>query len=230
MADDGYSADGAREDARPRAGTCSLLGTATVPSPTANSTTFSTWLTENPQWEAVDTRCRVVTCITAFFNWALAEELIERSPYRLPSSLRGKSSHIRLRATNDEYVLLMRYGSRPQCRALYMLRKSGMRTLELRNLTWDEVFLDGPSPHLSLTRHKIFRTSGKRIIGLSASTASLLRNLGQQYELCCRCNCVREKCQADISPNVFTNCHGTPWDRHTFGVTREVHRQGDRPG
>ena len=89
-----------------------------------------------------------------------------------------------------------------------------MRTCELRNLTWDEVFLDGPSPHLSLTRHKTFRTSGKRIIGLSASTARFLRNLGQQYER--RCNCACETCQADISPNVFTNCHGTPWDRHTF--------------
>jgi integrase len=176
---------------------------------------LSAWLAANPQWEAVDTRRRVVSTITACFNWALHEELIERSPYLRPHSLRGKTSPVRRPATHAEYVQLMRHGSRPLRRGLYILRKTGMRTCEMRNLTWDEVFLDGPSPHLSITRHKTFRRTGKpRVIGLDPSTARFLRNLATQYERRCGCNC--ETCEANISPHVFTNTRGGPWDRHTF--------------
>jgi integrase len=177
---------------------------------------LSAWLAENPQWKAVDTLRRVVSTITGCFSWALDEELVERSPCRRPRSLRGKTAHVRRPATHEEYCRLMRAGSRALRRALYFLRRTGARTCEMYNLTWDEVFLDGPTPHLSIARHKTFRQTGKpRKIGLDPSTARFLRNLGVQYERRCNCNC--ETCQDNISPHVFTNCRGGPWDRHTFG-------------
>jgi integrase len=109
----------------------------------------------------------------------------------------------------------MRNGTRSLRRALYALRKTGMRVCEMRCLTWDEVYPEGDTPHLALTRHKTFRITGKsRIVGLDPSTARFFRNLAREYERRCGCDC--EKCACDISPHVFTNCRGTPWTRFAF--------------
>lgn len=213
VADDAYSADAASLAGDVLTRFAERYGQQTIAD--CKQHDLSAWLTVNTQWKSVDTKRRAVSTITGCFNWALDEELIERSPYRRPSILRGKSANVRRPATHHEYVQLMLKGSRPLRRALYILRKTGMRTCEMRGLTWDEVFLDGPSPHLSIARHKQFRQTGKpRKIGLDPSTARFLRNLAIQFERRCNCDC--EVCANDISPNVFTNCHGTPWDRHSF--------------
>lgn len=175
----------------------------------------SDWLAAHPRWKSIDTKRRVVSIITSCFNWALHEELIERSPYQRPIVLRGKTANVRRPATPEEYCRLMRAAGRPLRRALFFLRRTGCRTCEMVNLTWDEVFLEGETAYLAIGRHKTFRQSGKpRIVGLDPSTARFLRNLARQYER--RCGCACENCIGKVHPHVFTNNRGDPWDSHTF--------------
>ena len=213
VADDDYGMDGAKTARVELLRFAAKYGHQTIAE--CKQHDLSDWLTANPQWKAAETKRRVASTITACFNWAFHEELIDRSPFRRPRALRGRASSVRRPATHEEYVSLMRWGSRSLRRALYFLRRTGARTCEMRELTWDEVFLDGPAPHLSIARHKTFRQTGKpRKIGLDPSTARFLRNLGIKYER--RCGCACETCQDNISPHVFTNNRGTPWDRHSF--------------
>jgi integrase len=175
---------------------------------------LSEWLAANPQWKSVDTKRGAISIVTACFSWALEEEIAERNPFHRPRVLRGKTGKIRRPATHEEYCQLMRHGSRPLRRVLFMLRRTGMRVGEVLGLCFDSVFLEGPTPFISLIRHKSFRKTGPRKIGLDASTARFLGNLARQYER--RCNCACEACLADLSPNVFTNGRAGPWTRHTF--------------
>jgi integrase len=188
---------------------------------------LTAWLNENPQWKAVESRRRIISIITGCFRWAEDEELIDRCPYRRPRSLRGLPAKVRRPATSAEIVQLMRGGSKPLRRALYILIKTGMRTCEMRKLVWDDVLLDVPTPHLSIARHKTFRKTGKpRLIGLDASTVRFLRNLKRQYEGYCR---FAETFGADWPPPfVFTNCDGTPWDKNAFA--RHLRRYAERFG
>jgi integrase len=225
VAADDYSAHGFANDSRDLALFAARFGSQTIDQ--CKQHDLSSWLEENPQWKSVDTKRRIVSSITACFNWAFFEELVSRSPYRRPRTLRGKTGKVRRPATHEEYVTLMRKADRPLRRALYMLRKTGMRTCEVRDLTWDEVYLDGPSPHLSIVRHKTFRQTGKpRKIGLDPSTARFLRNLKRQYARHCNCDC--PTCQASLCPNVFTNHRGTAWSRHSLG--RHLRRTAARIG
>jgi integrase len=168
----------------------------------------------NPQLKAPDTKKRVANTILGCFVWAFDEELIDRCPYRQPKALKGLKGHIRRPADSSEYVMLMRFGSRPLRRALFMLRRIGIRTKEMRDLTWPDVDL-GIQPYIHLDKHKTRKKTGKaRKIGLDTATANFLRALKRN--------------QRGQSEHVFTNCDGTPWDRHTFA--RHLRRYAERLG
>lgn len=172
------------------------------------------WFGLNPQWRAVSMKKKVASIIIGCFKWAHEEELIDRQPYRFPKALKGQPDKVRRPAEPWEYVTLMRFGSRPLRRALFMLRRTGIRTKEMRELVWPEVDL-GESPHISLERHKTRRSTGKaKTIGLDTATANFLRALKRN--------------QRGKSDRVFTNAEGTPWDCHTFA--QHLRRYAERLG
>jgi integrase len=180
---------------------------------------LTAWLNENTQWKATSTKKRIVSTLLGCFNWALDEELIDRNPYRNPRILRGVPNHIRRPAEAREYIALMQHTtSRPMRQALFVLRRTGMRTCEMRELRWDEVFLDAIVPHICKQKHKNRRRTGKpRLIGLDPATCAFLAAM--------RRNRMR---MGILHPNVFLNCDGKPWDRHTFA--RHLRRTAERIG
>lgn len=102
----------------------------------------------NPKWKASGTKKRVASTILAGFRWAAEEQLIDRCPYTWPKILKGLADKVRRPADPKEYVELMRFGSRPLRRALFFLRRTGVRPKEMRDLVWPEVDL-GTSPHIN---------------------------------------------------------------------------------
>lgn len=176
---------------------------------------LTTWINENVQWKAVSTKKRAVGDVITMFAWGLEEELVDRQPYRRPRILRGVKDKVRRPADPREYITLMRHGSRALRRALFILRRTGMRTCEMRELLWSWVHLDGDNPHLVFAKHKTVRHTGEpKFVGLDATTARFLRNLKRQCP--------------DNDPHVFRNCEGGPWDVHVFA--RHLRRTAKRLG
>jgi integrase/recombinase XerD len=175
------------------------------------------WFDLHPRWKAPDQLKRIAATIVGCFAWAFGEGLIERCPYTRPRFLKGMKSKVRRPAAAGEYVMLMRKGSRPLRRALFMLRRTGIRPKEMRDLVWPEVHLDGDMPYIDLEKHKSRGKTGKpRKIGLDNATANFLRALRRNQ---------RGQTKGD---RVFVNKRGTPWDRHTFA--RHLRRFADRLG
>lgn len=162
----------------------------------------------NPQLRAVETKKRIVTTLIACFQWAEDEELIQRCPYRRPKALKRQKRKVRRAAEAWEYVTLMRFGSRPLRQALFGLRRTGMRTKEMRVVLWSDIDL-GAAPHIRVATGK-----GARKIGLDPATANWFRALKRN--------------QRGMSDRPFTNCAGTSWDRHTFA--RHLRRYAERLG
>lgn len=177
------------------------------------------FLNEHPEWQATNTKQRVAAEIVSCFKWAEEEELADRCPYRRPRILRGLPTKVRRPADPAEYIALMRFGSRPLRQALYLMRKTGMRTCEVVELEWESVRIDGPAPpHLHLEKHKNRRKTGKpRVIALDAAAVRFLANLR------------RNRIAAGVSyARVFLNCDGNPWDGHT--LARHLRRTAERIG
>ena len=197
---------------------------------------ISAWLTANPQYRANNTKKCVAVAIVGCFTWALEEELIDRLPYRRPRCLRGLPNEVRRPATPAEYIALMSHNSsRALRRALYFLRRTGARTCEMQNLIWDEVYLDGPVPYISMATHKTARKTGKpRRIGLDPSVANFLRNLrrqaseGSSFGKERRRAVVRRVRNKNEAQRVFLNSQGTSWDRHIFA--RHLRKTAERIG
>jgi integrase len=164
------------------------------------------WLDANPGWVSGHTKLRNIGYILSAFKWASNPEegaLIDRCPYVRPKCLRDTPCPPRRPADHSEYVALMRFGSRPLRRALFFLRRTGVRTIEMREVVWDELHLDGPSPCIIRRKNKTRKKTGKpRKIGLDVATANFLRALKRHRSQLCE--------------NVFTNCDGLPWKRGTF--------------
>jgi integrase len=140
------------------------------------------WIAAHPGWKSVHTKKRNVTNVLACFNWAAEEQLVRFAPYRSPRVLRGIGGRARRQMTRGEYVLLMGgRSSRAMRRALFFMRRTGVRTVEMRILKWENCFLDGPFPYIAFPDHKTRRHTGQdRKIGLDAGTVRFLRNLRRQ--------------------------------------------------
>ncbi len=160
------------------------------------------FLGAHPSWKAVNTKRSRIASVLACFRWAREEELIPVCPYASPRALRGQIAETRRPATKEEFDTLMEFGSRPIRWALLFLFRTGCRTCEMRELTWDGVHLDGPqAAHLYLTKHKTFRRTGQpRIVGLDPLTVRLLR-------------AIRRTSKND---HVFVNCDGFPWRKDSW--------------
>lgn len=170
------------------------------------------WIETHPAWISNWTRRRIIGGIVRAFLWAEDEELIEASPYRLPK--RMKRGRKRRPATHAEYIALMRGGSRPLRRAIFFLRRTGARTIEMRELVWKEI--DFQNGVIVRETHKTIDQTEEpipRVIGLDKPTLRFLKNLYRSRHL---------------EEHVFTNCDGTPWDRHTFA--RHMNRWAARLG
>lgn len=176
------------------------------------------WLAANPQWVSAHTKSNVCTILVACFAWAADEEagaLIDRCPYKRPKILKGLPYEPRRPADHHEYVMLMRKGSRELRRALFFLRRTGARTKEMRELRWENVILDGDTPHIRLEQHKTRRKTGTcRKIGLDPATAAWFRAI--------------RRSALDSVGLVFLNTRGGGWDRHTFA--RHLRRTAQRIG
>ncbi len=171
------------------------------------------WIEDHPQWLSAWTRRRVLGAIVRPFLWAEDQQLITASPYRLPRRMR--KGRKRRPATHAEYVVLMRGGSRELRRALFFLRRTGVRTIEMREVVWPEV--DFRRGVIVRETHKSIDQTEEplpRIIGLDAPTLRFLRNLYRR--------------RLPGLPNVFHNCDGGAWDRHSFA--RHMNRWGERLG
>lgn len=175
---------------------------------------LTVWLESHPQWQSNWTKKRVLDTICRPFLWAADEELIASSPYRKPKGLK-LPTRPRREARADEYVALMRKGSRPLRRALFFLRRSGARTCEMRVVTWPEV--DLRRGVIRLDEHKTVRLTKDplpRLIPLDRALVRFFRNLYRQHP--------------PGTERVFLNNHGTPWNRHAFA--RHFRRTADRLG
>lgn len=180
---------------------------------------LTSFLNDNAsRWPSVSMKkgvCRrVITC----FRWATEEELIERCPYHMPSSIRGVPEEIRRPAEENEYQALMLHGSEPLRLGLFLLYRTGIRTKEMRLLTWDNVVLDHEVPHLRWEKHKTRRRTGKtKLVGLDDETVAFLRNLKADREA-----------KGWLNRLVCLNSDGNAWDRHTFA--RHLRRTAERIG
>jgi integrase len=173
------------------------------------------WLQLNPQWRSNATKRRVIATLLGCFNWAEDEELIDRTPYRRPRKLKLPTTP-RREATEEEYVALMRARSRALRRALFFLRRTGARTKEMRELSFDEINFEAAV--VEKERHKTRRSTGQaRLFGLEPCVLRFLRNLYRQR--------LRDNPEQRL---VFLNAEGTPWDRHTFA--RHLRRWAKRIG
>jgi integrase len=186
---------------------------------------LTTFLGANPQWRSGHSVKGALGAVMQAFEWAADEGLIAVNPYKkLPRAARLLECEPRRTAATREYVLLMRGArSRPLRRALFFLRRTGIRTKELRELVWTQVDFDRvdelgrPAPCLVFVRHKTRRQQKRprpRLVGLEPCALRFLRNLHR-----------RRKAGED---HVFLNCEGGVWDRHTFA--RHFRRWADRVG
>lgn len=173
---------------------------------------LTAWLSRQTKWKSVYTKRNAVSAIVACFRYAEDEERIDRSPFRRPRALRGAKGKPRRPATAEEYLSLIRGGSRALRRALFFLWHTGARTCEMREATWADVTF-GDCPRIVLFTHKTARKTGKsRMIALNVVAAKFLAWLKSRA----------------TSAYVFTNCDGSPWDRHTFA--RHLRRTAKRLG
>jgi integrase len=174
---------------------------------------LTAFLQAHPTWRSGWTQQRVSSTICCCFEWAKQEGLIEKNPYHRAKNLGDKKP--RRPCEPWEYCRLMRNGTRAIRRILFFLRRTGCRTCEAREVTWDDVKLDGDSPHIKLDNHKtVKKTRTARAIGLDAGTANFLRNLRRQAP--------------DGMANIFLNCEGRPWTRRALGLG--VRRLAQRTG
>jgi len=199
-----YDADAFANATRDLSGFAAQFG---VPVAECRQHDVSAWLDAHPGWKSAATKRRAVNVLLACFHWAAEEELIDRCPYHRPSRLRGLEEKPRRPADPSDYVALMGHGtSRAMRRALFFLRRSGIRTSELRRLTWPEVRIDDEIPHLCLETHKTARKTGKpRLIGLDRATAAFLRALRRQATA-----------GGLLDLPVFLNTQNQPWTRFSF--------------
>lgn len=173
------------------------------------------WLLANPSWKSLHTKKQAVGAVLVCFAWGADDEegqMIDRNPYRLPKSLKGVMPPPRRPALESEYLALIREGSRPLRWALFFMWWTGARTCEMREVTWCEVHF-GAEPHIRLERHKTWKKTGRpRIIALNPVAAKFLLWLRGH----------------SVGDQVFQNCDGGKWDRHTFA--RHLRRTARRIG
>jgi integrase len=169
------------------------------------------FLAANPQWESPSTRKRIVTLIKAALKWAEKREFITRSPL---VNYRPRFAELPRREADPlEYIALMRWGSRPLRRALFFVRRAGVRPLEMRTLRWPEIHWEDS---VVVQEHgKTFKATGiPRKFGLDKPLLRFLRNLSRS--------------RPEGTEYVFLNSDGTPWDRHTFA--RHLRRYAKKIG
>src|SRR5262249_25601234 len=140
-----------------------------------------------------------IAVVCRCFNWAVEEELIPYSPIgslrlRLPTKPRDPM-------TAAQYVLLMRSGTRVLRRALFFLRRTGARTIEMRQLRWGHINWDAGVAVFS--EHKTTRLNGlPRTIALEPGVLRFLRNLQRQ--------------RVAENEHVFLNSDNEPWTRRAL--------------
>jgi integrase len=156
---------------------------------------------------------KALQAVQRVFNWAVENDLLESSPlagYKKPRP-RQRTRVI----TGEEFQVMLRGSGAPFRRLLLALRLCGCRPGELRQLVWDEVFLDQGvliiPEHKTLTRQKHPRP---RIVPLPDVLLRLLRRLGR-----------RPHGPAD---HVFLNTDGGPWTR--TALHSQMRRLRERAG
>jgi integrase len=147
------------------------------------------------------------------FSWAIDNELLDAS-CRISYNKPRPKERTRV-ITADEFQAMLRGSRSPFRRLLLALRLCGCRPGELRQLIWDEVFLDEGvliiPEHKTLTRQKHPRP---RIIPLPDTLAKLLRWLA--------------RISNDPRDHVFLNSDGKPWTR--TALHSQVRRLRERVG
>lgn len=147
------------------------------------------------------------------FSWAVENELLDAScriAYNKPRP-RERTRVI----TADEFQAMLRGSGSPFRRLLLALRLCGCRPGELRQLFWEEVFIDQGvliiPEHKTLTRQKHPRP---RIVPLPDPLLKLLRWLAQTPH--------------GPKDHVFLNSDGKPWTR--TALHSQMRRLRDRVG
>lgn len=163
---------------------------------------LSRWQIANPQWRSGHTKSNNLVAIVDCFAWWEDEKGV-KNPFkrrRLPKFIKPS----RREATDEEYIALMRGGSRPLRRILFVLYNfNGIRTCEQREMLWTDI--DFGAGMALLYKHKAMRATGKpKPLPLTPRMLKFFQNLHKQHR--------------PEDAHVFLNCEGTPWTRRSLGL------------
>jgi integrase len=164
------------------------------------------WLRHNDKnWKSQHTKQRAISAVVGCFRWGADDEegaMIDKNPYRFPKILKGKPAEPRRPALESEFKALMKGGSRPLRNALFFMWHTGVRTCEMREMTWNDVNLNNPDKsYVTLEKHKNRKKTGRaRLIPMEPMVHRFMVWLKRQSK----------------SRYCFTNCDGGQWNRHTW--------------
>jgi integrase len=110
------------------------------------------WIRDQPGWGA-HTRHHANTAVQRAFNWAVKGRLIKENPFKGASFRAGQP---RREMTAEEYRTILRHAPTMLKHVLIMLRYTGMRPCELRELRWSDI--DWDRRVIMLKEHKTSHT------------------------------------------------------------------------
>jgi integrase len=172
------------------------------------------WLLVNPTWRSNHTKGDALGVLVSCFNWACDPAKITQHPiYRRPKALHLKRTP-RQPASRADYCAIMRAamfrvgskgrlkcGSRVLRLAIFFLRRTGVRTKEMRTARFEQI--DWAIGVMRQRDHKTFHVTGEeRVIGLDRCVLRLLRNLYSR--------------RRPSQEYIFTNKRRRPWTKDSF--------------
>lgn len=158
------------------------------------------WLADQVSWQSDSTRRSALSAIQRCFNWAVADEVIPRNPFRGVCQQDGEP---RRPMTDGEFRSLLRHAAPIFRRVLVFLALTGCRPGEMCKLLWAHI--DWQGKVIVLRKHKTIRMQREpkpRVIPLVPAAVKLLLWIRRQQEAA-----------GLATERVFTNSRGNPWNR-----------------
>lgn len=169
------------------------------------------WIAGHPPWKSRDTKAKVCATVQALLNWATRSGLITKNPV---VGYKVTGGNHRRPMTPREFRLLWgasRHGkknglwvsSRRRYReTLLMMKLTGARPAEIREMTWPDIDLHRGV--IVLRQHKTAgKTNEPRVIPLTDRLIRLLTSIGQR--------------DGTVGA-VFLTVHGRPWHRNSLAL------------
>lgn len=195
---------------------------------------LTSWMDAHPQWTNLSTHSYIVRCIKRPFHWAVAEDLIQKNPFR---NVKHSSSPPRRPITEDEFTCLRDAASKQPrwarfLEALHFMRLTGCRPGEVRVARWPD--LDINRGVIVLRKHKTSRTRkdrAPRVIHLVQEAVDLLvriRARAEHPEFIFTCRGKRQWSRNGLQQNVrrLRRQIGLPEDVVLYGIRHEFGTRG----